>query len=74
MQAVGQSSGTDTTSAARECAAYLQRTMPQEDRKRLAEEYVSQNINLALEARHLSPWAADVPWQVFLQYVLPYAM
>ncbi len=40
----------------------------------LTEEYVSQNIDLALEARRSSSWAADVPWQVFLQYVLPYAM
>lgn len=75
MQAVlAQKADLDSTSAARECAAYLQRTMPQEDRKGLAEDYVSQNILLALKARSSSLWAASVPWQTFLQYVLPYAM
>lgn len=75
MQAViGHKDGTDNTSAAQDCAAYLRRTMPQEDLKSLSEEYISQNIDLTLKARHSLPWAADVPWQVFLQYVLPYAM
>ena len=69
-----QTNGKDISTAAQECAAYLQRTMPEEDHKCLAEEYLSQNIDVALRARRSSPWAADVPWQVFLQYVLPYAM
>ncbi|CAL5223901.1 g6497 [Coccomyxa viridis] len=71
---IGHKDGTDNTSAAQDCAAYLRRTMPQEDLKSLSEEYISQNIDLTLKARHSLPWAADVPWQVFLQYVLPYAI
>ena len=75
MQAVVcQADSIGDPSAAQECATYLQRTMPHEDRKHLSEEYLLQNVHLALKARWSNPWAADVPWQTFLQYVLPYAM
>ena len=56
-----------------ECAAYLRRTMPQKDLNILPPAYIEQNIDLALIARRSSSWAADVPWPLFLQYVLPYA-
>ena len=60
--------------AAQECAAYLKRTMPQEDHGGLPEGYLKHNVELALKARRSFSWAADVPWPIFRQYVLPYAM
>jgi hypothetical protein len=56
-----------------ECAAYLRRTMPKKDLNILSQSYIDQNIDLALLARRSSSWARDVPWPLFLEYVLPYA-
>lgn len=39
----------------------------------LPEDYLQENVDLALAARAVSKWAQDVPWPVFLNYVLPYA-
>ena len=39
----------------------------------MLQNYIDINIMLALEARNRTHWAADVPWEVFLNYVLPYA-
>ena len=47
--------------------------MPEGDRERLSNDFLRQNIELALQARRLRPWTAEVPWPTFLEYVLPYA-
>ena len=39
----------------------------------ISDAYIQQNTALALAARALSSWAAEVPWPVFLYDVLPYA-
>jgi hypothetical protein len=46
--------------------------MPENDRI-LPDEYLKENVELALAARSTSKWAAKVPWDVFLNHVLPYA-
>ena len=43
------------------------------DRSALATVFLNRNTELALHARRASPWAAEVPWELFLEYVLPYA-
>jgi len=47
--------------------------MPHQDVDMITTSYLQENVQLALAARSLSPWAAEVPWDVFLNYVLPYA-
>lgn len=56
-----------------ECLTYLRKNAPVGDAK-LSDEYLLQNIHLALEARDATRFAADVPWAVFLNDVLPYAI
>jgi hypothetical protein len=56
-----------------EAIAYLHAYMPARDAGVLSDAFVNATARLALEARAASPWAAAVPWQLFLDYVLPYA-
>eukprot|EP00884_Botryococcus_braunii_P010761 jgi/Botrbrau1/19687/Bobra.0003s0048.1 len=39
----------------------------------LSQTFLQRNIDLALEARVAKPWAQQVPWDLFLNDVLPYA-
>ena len=59
---------------AQQCKNFLKQYMPASDAALLTDAYLQTNVALALAARELSPWAASVPWPVFLNYVLPYAM
>ena len=52
---------------------FLEKWRPARDAD-LPEDYIHSHIELALKARHRTPWAAAVPWTEFLNYVLPYAI
>jgi hypothetical protein len=54
--------------------AFLWEHMPDSDREQLSQEYLAENLELALEARASFPWAASVPEALFLNDVLPYAV
>lgn len=58
-----------------ECHEFLERHMPEEDRGVLDHEFLAANVQYALRARELTPWgASSVPWGLFLNDVLPYAV
>ena len=66
--------GADLQAAQRlECDAFLRRFMPATDRGNLSEQYLSDTIDWALTARAEHAWAAAVPFDIFLNDVLPYA-
>jgi transglutaminase-like putative cysteine protease len=48
--------------------------MSEADKKSLTTEFLTENLNLALKARATFPWAKDVPEEIFLNNVLPYAV
>ncbi len=54
-------------------ARFLVEGMPESDREALKKEFLMMNLDLALEAREEFPWSKDVPEEVFLNDVLPYA-
>ncbi len=51
--------------------AFLQAHLPPGEAERLPEGYLEGNVYAALQARAATPWASAVPWDVFLNYVLP---
>ena len=53
--------------------AYLLAHMPQRDLDALDPAFVTENVALALRARAAVPWGAELPEDVFLDAVLPYA-
>lgn len=53
--------------------AFLRRHQPEHDRALVSDGRLEEGVALALAARGASPWAADVPWEVFVNDVLPYA-
>ncbi len=55
------------------CSAFLRASWPPSDASELSSEYIEETVDLALQARGASSWARDVPWPLFLNYVLPYA-
>ena len=55
------------------CARFLLLTMPQADWEKLTADFIAANIREALAARRAHAWAANVPWPLFLNDVLPYA-
>ena len=52
---------------------YLVANMPDRDLESLSAEFIHQNITLAYEAMQHVPWADQIPKEVFLDSVLPYA-
>ncbi len=56
-----------------EAARFLRQHRPQRDAA-LPAELLTENLRLALEARARFPWAKDVPDELFLNDVLPYAI
>jgi len=65
----------DRHGAAGEGAArFLVEHMTEADRRDLSNEFLLDNLDLALRARKEFPWAAAVPEAVFLNDVLPYAV
>eukprot|EP00877_Chromochloris_zofingiensis_P010566 jgi/Chrzof1/5763/Cz16g14270.t1 len=55
-----------------ECLAFLREYLPAKDRNTTSEQYLKDNVDLALRARSQSVWAAAVPWDMFLNEVLPH--
>lgn len=53
--------------------SFLYHNMPDTDRKKLKYDFLRLNTRQALAARADNDWAMDVPWDIFLNYVLPYA-
>lgn len=48
--------------------------MPEHDAKALKAEFLLKNVQFAYKAREMFPWAKDVPEDIFLNDVLPYAV
>ena len=55
-------------------ARFLVEHMPEKDRDSLSTEFLMENLDLALKARETFPWAKEVPEEIFLNDVLPYAV
>ena len=55
-------------------ARFLVEHMPENDKKTLSAEFLTENLDLALKARETFPWAKQVPEDVFFNDVLPYAV
>ena len=47
--------------------------MPEQDRRQLTADYLLDNTAVAFEAWQSAPWYEDVPEEVFLDSILPYA-
>jgi len=56
-----------------ECLSFLVSNMPQSDLQSLTTDYIMTNIRLALLTRNITSWSNTIPWDIFLNYVLPYA-
>ncbi|MGK0184901.1 MAG: choline-sulfatase [Verrucomicrobiales bacterium] len=56
-----------------EAASFLIAFMPEDDLQALTSDYLLENIQLALKVRAETPWAAEIPKDIFLNDVLPYA-
>lgn len=61
------------TEARRPAAAFLVANMPECDLRRLSRKFLVGNIQAAFKARREAPWGKDIPEEMFLNYVLPYA-
>jgi hypothetical protein len=48
--------------------------MPQRDVKSLKADFLLENVKLAYQARAEMPWGKDIPEEIFLNDVLPYAV
>lgn len=59
--------------AERESLEFLITHMPDRDLEKLTAEYLLENIRLSELARMRSPWRLQVPREIYLNYVLPYA-
>jgi len=59
--------------SAQECVTFISKWMPQRDRGVLPEGFIEDHVALALAARERTAWGANVPKDVFMNYVLPYA-
>lgn len=55
-------------------ARFLVDHMPDEDRSSLSAAFLVENLDFALRARDEFPWARNVPEEIFLNDVLPYAV
>jgi hypothetical protein len=57
----------------REAAQFLVDGMPASDRAKLTKEFLMKNLDAALKTRGEFPWGKEIPDEVFLNDVLPYA-
>ena len=55
-------------------ARFLVEHMPPSDKETLTAGFLTENLDLAMKARADFPWAKDVPEEIFLNDVLPYAV
>ncbi len=54
-------------------AVFLVEGMPESDLKSLKKDFLSENLDLALKAREQFGWTKELPEEVFLNEVVPYA-
>ncbi len=59
--------------AQRKGLAYLLANMPTKDLRTLHKHFVLQDVSLAYAARRKAPWGQQMPEDIFLNYLLPYA-
>ncbi len=57
----------------RSAVEFLIRNMPRKDLKSLSAEFLLEHVRLAFEARARAPWSDQIPEELFLNHVLPYA-
>jgi hypothetical protein len=57
----------------REAVCFLVANMPDVDLRSLQASFLRENVGWAFEARARLPWGNDLPEELFLNYVLPYA-
>lgn len=57
-----------------EAARFLAENMPPKDKESLSTEFLTSNLDLSFAARAAFPWASQVPEEIFLNDVLPYAV
>lgn len=57
----------------REALAFLIAHMPVRDLQSLSKDFLLSNVSLAYRARSATPWAENIPKELFYEYVLPYA-
>lgn len=55
-------------------AAFLRAYMPEQDKISITEDRLNKEVSLAVAARSQFPWAARVPWELYENNVLPYAV
>ncbi len=60
--------------AGERAAKFLVEHMPAKDKESLTAEFLTENLDLAFQARAEFPWAKAVPEEIFLNDVLPYAV
>lgn len=60
--------------AGAKAAGFLVEHMPAKDRESLTQDFLTINLDLAIQARSEFPWATCVPEEIFLNDVLPYAV
>ena len=70
----GLFNSTGWSAEAAEALAFLQQHQPASDTASLNEDVLSTGVWLALEARNATAWGRAVPWDIFLNDVLPYAV
>lgn len=56
------------------CIDFLRANMPPRDAISMLPIFVNNTATLALKARQASLWASEIPFDIFLNYVLPYAV
>ena len=66
-------SGALSTAAQQAALAFLQQHMPEADKKALTAAFLQQNVVQAFAARAAVKWGKELPDELFLAYVLPYA-
>ena len=62
-----------TKGAEREAMEFLVANMPQSDARTLSANYLLEHVRLSCAAMKSAPWSAQVPKDIFLNDVLPYA-
>lgn len=60
--------------AHRKAMIFLIDNMPERDLKTLKKEFLVENLELAYKVRKEVPWGDDIPEEIFLNYVVPYAV
>ncbi len=62
-----------TSGAEREAMEFLVANMSRRDLRTLSAAFLLENVRLACQTWDEAPWKRDVPHEIFLNYVLPYA-